>query len=159
MLLAINWHYWQVGKNSCMHMKVQGHLMQARFTEIHQVFAKKKKVGYFSNRVVYIYYLMFIKYKNWLISVQLQSLMDFEQNSPNETVLQEYGIPVEMISAEIPFRLEGCISSCAHGQGRSATDRQFFYVNSRPCEPAKVRTFFNTILYVHEKLVFRITTW
>jgi hypothetical protein len=35
------------GKNSRMRMKVQGHFMQARFIEIHQVFAKKK-VGYFS---------------------------------------------------------------------------------------------------------------
>ena len=35
-----------------MHIKVQGRLMQARFIEIHQVFAKKK-VGYFYNRVVY----------------------------------------------------------------------------------------------------------
>ena len=31
ILLANNWPYWQAGKNSRMHMKVQGHLMQARF--------------------------------------------------------------------------------------------------------------------------------
>ena len=31
------------GKNSRMRMKVQGRLMQARFIEIHQVFAKKKE--------------------------------------------------------------------------------------------------------------------
>ena len=37
------------GKNSRMRMKVQGLLMQARFVEIHQVFSKKKKLGYFSN--------------------------------------------------------------------------------------------------------------
>ena len=43
-------------KNSHMHMEVQGRLMQACFIEIHQVFAKQNKVGYFSNRVVqYIY--------------------------------------------------------------------------------------------------------
>ena len=29
-------------------MKVQGRLMQTRFIETHQVFAKKNKVGYFS---------------------------------------------------------------------------------------------------------------
>ena len=34
-----------------MHMKVQGHLIQAHFIEIHQVFTNKKG-GYFSNRVV-----------------------------------------------------------------------------------------------------------
>ena len=37
-------------KNSRMGMKVQGRLIQARFIEIHQVFVKKKKAGYFSNR-------------------------------------------------------------------------------------------------------------
>ena len=36
-LLTINWRNWQAGKNSRMRMKVNGHLMQARFTEIHQV--------------------------------------------------------------------------------------------------------------------------
>ena len=35
-------------------MEVQGHLMQARFIEIHQVFAKKHKVGYFPNRILLI---------------------------------------------------------------------------------------------------------
>ena len=34
------------GKKSHMRMKVQGRLMQARFIDIHQVFAKKK-AGYF----------------------------------------------------------------------------------------------------------------
>ena len=33
-------------------MEVQGLLMQARFIEIHKVFAKQNKVGYFSNRVI-----------------------------------------------------------------------------------------------------------
>lgn len=36
------------------------------------------------------------------------------------------------------FKLEGWISSCSHGSGRSSKDRQFFYVNSRPCEPKQV---------------------
>ena len=39
------------GKNSRMRMKVQGRFMQAHFVEIHQVFTKKK-VDYFSNRLV-----------------------------------------------------------------------------------------------------------
>ncbi|CAK1556127.1 unnamed protein product [Leptosia nina] len=37
-----------------------------------------------------------------------------------------------------PVDLEGFISSCEHGCGRSSTDRQFYYINSRPCEPTKV---------------------
>ena len=41
------------GKNSCMHMRVQGHLMQVHLIEIPQV-SQKKKVRYFTNRVVLI---------------------------------------------------------------------------------------------------------
>ena len=52
MLFVINLCYWQTRKNSHMCMKVQGRLMQARFIEIHQVFAKINKVGYFANWVV-----------------------------------------------------------------------------------------------------------
>ncbi|XP_058456188.1 mismatch repair endonuclease PMS2 [Malaya genurostris] len=36
------------------------------------------------------------------------------------------------------FGIEGYISSCAHGSGRSSKDRQFFYINSRPCEPKQI---------------------
>ncbi|CAG4950591.1 unnamed protein product [Colias eurytheme] len=42
-----------------------------------------------------------------------------------------------------PVELEGYISSCEHGSGRSSTDRQFYYVNSRPCEPTKVMKIVN----------------
>ena len=41
MLFAINWRYWQAGKKSHMRITFQSCLMQARFIEIHQVFAKK----------------------------------------------------------------------------------------------------------------------
>jgi DNA mismatch repair protein PMS2 len=32
----------------------------------------------------------------------------------------------------------GYISKCSHGEGRSSSDRQFFYINSRPCAQVKV---------------------
>ncbi|XP_053606101.1 mismatch repair endonuclease PMS2 [Plodia interpunctella] len=44
-----------------------------------------------------------------------------------------------------PVEFTAFISSCAHGSGRSTTDRQFFYVNSRPCEPTKVIKLINEI--------------
>ena len=34
--------------------------------------------------------------------------------------------------------LSGYVSSCVHGEGRSAADRQFLFVNGRPCDNAKV---------------------
>ncbi|XP_073812617.1 mismatch repair endonuclease PMS2 [Musca autumnalis] len=39
--------------------------------------------------------------------------------------------------------LEGYISSCSHGSGRSSKDRQFFYVNSRPCDPKNISKVVN----------------
>lgn len=45
------------------------------------------------------------------------------------------------------FKLEGWISSCSHGSGRSSKDRQFFYVNSRPCEPKQVIKTVNDIYH------------
>ena len=69
MLFAINWCYWQAGKNSHIHMKGQGHLKQACFIEIHQVF-REKKIGsdiflteyYFS---IYIYIIWFLNCSNY----------------------------------------------------------------------------------------------
>lgn len=44
-----------------------------------------------------------------------------------------------------PIEFTGFISSCAHGSGRSSTDRQFYYINSRPCEPTKITKIINEI--------------
>lgn len=44
-----------------------------------------------------------------------------------------------------PVDFTGFISSCAHGSGRSSTDRQFYYVNSRPCEPPKIIKLINDV--------------
>ncbi|XP_058065931.1 mismatch repair endonuclease PMS2 [Anopheles bellator] len=41
------------------------------------------------------------------------------------------------------YTIEGYISSCAHGAGRSSKDRQFYYVNSRPCEPRQISKLVN----------------
>ncbi|XP_049874725.1 mismatch repair endonuclease PMS2 [Pectinophora gossypiella] len=44
-----------------------------------------------------------------------------------------------------PIEFTGFISSCAHGSGRSSADRQFYYVNSRPCEPTKMIKLINEV--------------
>ena len=36
--------------------------------------------------------------------------------------------------------IEGFVSKCEHGQGRSSTDRQFIFINRRPCDVTKVTT-------------------
>ncbi|EDW01830.1 mismatch repair endonuclease PMS2 isoform X2 [Drosophila grimshawi] len=45
------------------------------------------------------------------------------------------------------FQLEGYISSCRHGAGRSARDRQFFFVNARPCEPKSIAKIMNDVYH------------
>ncbi|XP_058123674.1 mismatch repair endonuclease PMS2 [Anopheles ziemanni] len=41
------------------------------------------------------------------------------------------------------YTIEGYISSCAHGSGRGSKDRQFFFINSRPCEPKQISKLVN----------------
>lgn len=41
----------------------------------------------------------------------------------------------------IPVQVKGLISKLAVGCGRTSTDRQFFYVNGRPCNLHAVRAF------------------
>ncbi|XP_037025552.1 mismatch repair endonuclease PMS2 [Bradysia coprophila] len=43
------------------------------------------------------------------------------------------------------FTIDGWISTCHHGSGRSSKDRQFIYINSRPCEPKKISKIVNEI--------------
>lgn len=88
-------------------------------------------------------------------SKQLQSLLDFNQVevSPSECSQRSEGnvlsssLTLESEESDTTrrieldgsqFQIEGYISSCDHSQGRGASDRQFFFVNSRPCEPVKV---------------------
>ncbi|XP_071519372.1 mismatch repair endonuclease PMS2-like [Panulirus ornatus] len=52
------------------------------------------------------------------------------------------------------FTLEGYMSSCAHGQGRSAADRQFYFINSRPCDPARVMKVVNEVYHHYNRHQF-----
>lgn len=45
------------------------------------------------------------------------------------------------------FKIEGWISNCGHGFGRSSKDRQFLFVNSRPCEPKQITKLINEIYH------------
>lgn len=61
--------------------------------------------------------------------------MEISHVTPNGEILEEFGLTECEASV---FSLDGFISTCAHNHGRGANDRQFYYVNSRPCEPSKV---------------------
>ena len=43
-----------------------------------------------------------------------------------------------MCSFSYTFRISGFISKPDHGDGRSSTDRQFYFINKRPCDFMKV---------------------
>ncbi|XP_029802915.1 mismatch repair endonuclease PMS2 [Suricata suricatta] len=81
---------------------------------------------------------------------QLQSLIPFVQLPPSDSVCEEYGLrPSDALQAL--FRISGFISHCAHGIGRSSTDRQFFFINRRPCDPAKVTRLVNEVYHMYNR--------
>lgn len=45
------------------------------------------------------------------------------------------------------FQFDGYISSCSHGCGRSAKDRQFFFINGRPCDPKSISKLVNDVYH------------
>ncbi|NXS67927.1 PMS2 endonuclease, partial [Pandion haliaetus] len=81
---------------------------------------------------------------------QLQSLLPFVQLPPNEAVCEEYGLNTTDMPQNL-YSITGFISRCDHGVGRSATDRQFFFINQRPCDPAKVVKLVNEVYHLYNK--------
>lgn len=67
--------------------------------------------------------------------LQLTNLLEMVHCAPEVEILEEFGVKDEHTSM---FKVHGYISSCEHGCGRSATDRQFYFINSRPCDVKKV---------------------
>lgn len=47
--------------------------------------------------------------------------------------------------AAVPIIVKGLISKFSAGGGRTGTDRQFFYVNGRPCNLGKIQKSFNEV--------------
>lgn len=78
----------------------------------------------------------------------LDGLLAVDQMTPDETVLQEYGLTSDKVeNTESNVSWECYVSSCAHSMGRSAPDRQFFYINGRPCDPVKISRLVNHVYH------------
>ncbi|CAN2390477.1 somatic hypermutation of immunoglobulin genes, partial [Pristimantis euphronides] len=77
---------------------------------------------------------------------QLQNLISFAQLPPSESVCEEYGLNPADALANF-YNITGYISQCDHGVGRSSTDRQFYFINQRPCDPAKVIKVVNEVYH------------
>ncbi|XP_061666131.1 mismatch repair endonuclease PMS2 isoform X2 [Syngnathoides biaculeatus] len=81
---------------------------------------------------------------------QLQNLLPFDQVPPHEKVLEEYGLENRELPKKL-FSVTGFVSQAEHGVGRSATDRQFFFINKRPCDPQKVTKLVNEIYHMYNR--------
>ncbi|XP_040845932.1 mismatch repair endonuclease PMS2 [Ochotona curzoniae] len=81
---------------------------------------------------------------------QLQSLLPFVQRPPSNPVCEEYGLSCSETLHNL-FHISGFISQCTHGAGRSSTDRQFFFINRRPCDPAKVSRLVNEVYHMYNR--------
>lgn len=75
---------------------------------------------------------------------QLENLIEIKLHEPKCQILEDFGLKVADKNS-VDFTLEGHISKCTHGCGRSANDRQYYYINSRPCEPKKIMKLVNEV--------------
>ncbi|XP_033756815.1 mismatch repair endonuclease PMS2-like isoform X2 [Pecten maximus] len=80
---------------------------------------------------------------------QMKCLLEIKQLGPNKDVCTEYGLG--SCQGNIPFRLEGYISPCVHGQGRSSADRQYFFINKRPCDSPKLSKVVNEVYHQYNR--------
>ncbi|XP_786592.4 mismatch repair endonuclease PMS2 [Strongylocentrotus purpuratus] len=86
-------------------------------------------------------------------SKQIQSLLEFDQCRPTPEMCEEYGIKPERLE-KIPFSVSGFVSKCDHGQGRSAADRQYYFINRRPCDFPKVSKLINEVFHMYNRHQF-----
>jgi DNA mismatch repair protein PMS2 len=45
------------------------------------------------------------------------------------------------------YKISGYVSTCQHGEGRSKADRQFFFINQRPCDLASMSKSLNEVYH------------
>ncbi|XP_016425043.1 mismatch repair endonuclease PMS2-like [Sinocyclocheilus rhinocerous] len=88
---------------------------------------------------------------------QLQSLIPFQQISPNESIKEDYGLGGVDVPKDL-FSIDGFVSQADHGVGRSATDRQFFFINKRPCDPVKVSKLVNEVYHMYNRHQYPFVT-
>lgn len=77
-------------------------------------------------------------------------LLEIQQCALTEEILEEFSLTESLVEAS-GARIEGYISSCAHGSGRSSADRQFVFVNSRPCEMPKLTKLVNSTYHMFNR--------
>ncbi|XP_028845456.1 mismatch repair endonuclease PMS2 isoform X2 [Denticeps clupeoides] len=81
---------------------------------------------------------------------QLQTLLPIQQQPPVEAVMEEFSLGASDLPSDL-FTISGFISRGDHGVGRSSTDRQFYFINKRPCDPAKVSKVVNEVYHTYNR--------
>ena len=64
---------------------------------------------------------------------------------------EELGLELSQLESDGVFRLTGFVSRCDHGTGRSASDRQYVFINKRPCDMPKVTRLVNEVYHVFNR--------
>ncbi|XP_017016098.2 mismatch repair endonuclease PMS2 [Drosophila takahashii] len=81
-----------------------------------------------------------------LSEATLRADLESSADAADTTCTQFSAEDVERLN-QADFQLEGFISSCRHGAGRSSRDRQYFFVNSRPCDPKNIAKVMNEVYH------------
>lgn len=81
---------------------------------------------------------------------QVKSLVPFVQLPPSEAICEDYGINPANIPKKL-YTITGFVSRSDHGVGRSSTDRQFFFINQRPCDPIKISKLVNEVYHMYNR--------
>lgn len=74
----------------------------------------------------------------------LSTLVEVEAIPPSKAIAEEYGLEIDE-NEQLPFNFDCLISSAMHGSGKTTTNRQFLYINSRPCESQKIMKLVNEV--------------
>lgn len=110
---------------------------------------------------------MFAALKLELVEIfQWQNMLEIKAVRPSEEIVAEFNLNANVLQNELhdwPFQFEGFVSSCAHGQGRSCADRQYYFMNGRPCDPSKIQKLVNEVYHLYNRnqypsVVLNITT-
>jgi len=78
---------------------------------------------------------------------QFGTLKEISNSDLTEEELKDIG----MRTQPPPVQLTGYVSNCVHGDGRGAGDRQYFYINSRPCDPTKINKSVNEVYHSYNR--------
>ena len=82
----------------------------------------------------------------------LSSITEVKTENPSEDDLAFYDIRAPLSDFDdLNLRLRGFISSCEHGKGRGSADRQFYYINGRPCDPNRISKLINDLYHQYNK--------